>query len=59
MKFCEILSALKENIEAGNIKASFEKIIEITAVAQKMSDKELEAMHTGIMWKIGLEVKCE
>jgi len=52
-----ILSALKTNIEAGDVKASFEKVIEITAVAQKMNKKELEFMHTGIRWKIGLEVQ--
>lgn len=55
--FDKILRALKENIEAGDVKASFEKIIEITTVAQMMNKKELEFMHTGIRWKIGLEVQ--
>ena len=54
--FDKILSVLKTEIEAGNVKASFERIIELTAVAQKMNKKELEFMHTGIRWKIGLEV---
>lgn len=54
--FDKILKELQANIEAGDVKASFEKIIQITTVAQKMNKKELEFMHTGIRWKIGLEV---